>query len=77
MGWKSFLHWRAHRTALMCAEGPWWRCHRRLIADLLTHRGHAVLHIVSHAAPKQHPLSPMAQGVGQALIYPPPQAELF
>lgn len=24
------------RTALMCAETLWWRCHRRLIADALT-----------------------------------------
>lgn len=66
-----------HRTALMCAEAPWWRCHRRLISDLLTHRGHEVLHIVSHAAPKPHPLNPMARGVGKDLIYPPPQVELF
>lgn len=65
------------RTALMCAEAPWWRCHRRLIADLLTHRGHEVLHIVSSAAPKSHLLNPMAQVIGQDLIYPPAQAELF
>ncbi len=51
----------------MCAEAPWWRCHRRLISDLLTHRGHEVLHIVSHAEPKPHPLNPMAQAVGPAL----------
>jgi uncharacterized protein (DUF488 family) len=24
----------ACRTAIMCAEGLWWRCHRRLIADV-------------------------------------------
>ena len=29
---------------LMCAETPWQRCHRRLIADLLTARGHEVIH---------------------------------
>ncbi|WP_217697882.1 DUF488 domain-containing protein [Sinomonas mesophila] len=22
-----------HRTAIMCSETVWWRCHRRLIAD--------------------------------------------
>ncbi len=33
------------RTAIMCAEGPWWRCHRRLIADALTSRGWRVVHI--------------------------------
>lgn len=67
----------ASRAALMCAEAPWWRCHRRLISDLLTHRGHEVLHIVSNAGPKPHPLSPMARGVGQDLIYPSAQTKLF
>ncbi|MBD7952743.1 DUF488 domain-containing protein [Stenotrophomonas sp. Sa5BUN4] len=66
-----------HRTALMCAEAPWWRCHRRLISDLLTHRGNQVLHIVSGAEPEPHPLNPMAQAMGQDLIYPPAQATLF
>jgi uncharacterized protein (DUF488 family) len=27
---------RESRTAFMCAETLWWRCHRRLIADRLT-----------------------------------------
>jgi uncharacterized protein (DUF488 family) len=31
---------------LMCAETPWWRCHRRLIAELLWARGHDVLHLL-------------------------------
>ena len=26
----------ARRTAVMCAETPWWKCHRRLIADVAT-----------------------------------------
>src|SRR5437588_3963287 len=26
---------RAHRTAIMCAEAVWWRCHRSLISDYL------------------------------------------
>jgi uncharacterized protein (DUF488 family) len=31
---------------LMCAETVWWRCHRRLIAELLVARGHEVLHLL-------------------------------
>jgi uncharacterized protein (DUF488 family) len=31
---------------LMCAETPWWRCHRRLLAELLAARGHEVLHLI-------------------------------
>jgi len=30
----------------MCAETLWWRCHRRLIAELLTARGHDVVHLI-------------------------------
>jgi len=30
----------------MCAETPWTRCHRRLIAELLAARGHDVLHLL-------------------------------
>jgi uncharacterized protein (DUF488 family) len=37
----------------MCAETPWWRCHRRLIAELLAALGHEVLHLLTpgHAEP--------------------------
>ncbi|HLY02823.1 MAG TPA: DUF488 domain-containing protein [Candidatus Cybelea sp.] len=35
------------RTAIMCSEGLWWRCHRRLIADAATLlRGVDVRHIM-------------------------------
>src|SRR5690606_7755729 len=30
------------RTAIMCAEAVWWRCHRRIIADHLIAAGEAV-----------------------------------
>jgi uncharacterized protein (DUF488 family) len=34
------------RTAVMCSESLWWRCHRRLIADFLTlARGLTVCHL--------------------------------
>jgi uncharacterized protein (DUF488 family) len=34
------------RPCFMCAETPWWRCHRRLIAELLVARGEEVLHLI-------------------------------
>ena len=37
---------RDRRTAIMCAEAVWWRCHRRIIADYLLARGWKVLHIM-------------------------------
>ena len=30
----------------LCAETPWRRCHRRLIAELLAARGHEVTHVL-------------------------------
>ena len=30
----------------MCAETLWWRCHRKLVAELLTARGHEVVHLI-------------------------------
>jgi uncharacterized protein (DUF488 family) len=30
----------------MCAETLWWRCHRKLIAELLTARGYEVVHLI-------------------------------
>jgi uncharacterized protein (DUF488 family) len=32
--------------AIMCAEGLWWRCHRRIITDYLLAAGEQVSHIM-------------------------------
>lgn len=39
---------------LMCAETPWWRCHRRLIAELLAARGHEVFHLMAPGRVERH-----------------------
>lgn len=41
------------RTVIMCAEVLWWRCHRRLISDVLVSLGIPVVHIAdaTHATP--------------------------
>jgi uncharacterized protein (DUF488 family) len=36
----------ATRTAVMCSEAVWWRCHRRIIADHLLAHGEEVIHIL-------------------------------
>jgi uncharacterized protein (DUF488 family) len=38
----------------MCAETPWQRCHRRLIAELLSARGLEVVHIVEPGVQQGH-----------------------
>ena len=35
------------RSAIMCAEAVWWRCHRRIVADYLLADGETVFHILS------------------------------
>lgn len=51
----------------MCAETLWWRCHRRLIAELLQARGHDVVHLLKpgHSEPHRtwEPISETRDGV--------------
>jgi uncharacterized protein (DUF488 family) len=49
---------RSRRTAVLCAEALWWRCHRRLISDALVARGWTVVHLPRG---EEHQLSPMAR----------------
>ena len=42
------------RTAFMCAEAFYLRCHRSLISDYLTVQGHDVIHIVDAKSVKRH-----------------------
>jgi uncharacterized protein (DUF488 family) len=66
-------------VAIMCAEGNWWQCHRRLIADALTARGYQVLHIARDGATTEHELTPFAvveTGDPPRLTYPPQQLQL-
>ena len=50
---------RAQRCVLMCSEAVWWRCHRRIIADHLLARGHAVFHVMG-----SHKVTPAAMTAG-------------
>ncbi|RFS84342.1 DUF488 domain-containing protein [Actinomadura spongiicola] len=44
------------RTAVMCSESVWWRCHRRLIADFaVLSRGRPVLHLAHDGRLTEHP----------------------
>lgn len=61
---------RARRTAVMCAEAVWWRCHRRIIADYLLAAGEQVLHLLG---PGQATLASLSEGAvprDGAVTYP-------
>jgi uncharacterized protein (DUF488 family) len=59
------------RTAIMCAELLWWRCHRRIIADVLTVLNIDVMHIRDENGASLHELSPPVRIVRGALSYAP------
>jgi uncharacterized protein (DUF488 family) len=65
------------RTAVMCAELLWWRCHRRLIADQLTALGEEVWHIESAKPAALHCLTEPARFVNGRLSYEGDQPALF
>ena len=59
-------------TAAMCAEAPWWRCHRRLVADAFVARGWEVCHIGPDGRVGRHGLTEFALvGEGGRVTYPP------
>ncbi|MFD4369548.1 DUF488 family protein [Rhodococcus sp. NPDC058521] len=49
-------------TAVMCSESVWWRCHRRLVADVaaLSH-GRMVRHLMHDGRLTPHPTAPGAR----------------
>lgn len=62
----------SRRTAVMCAEAVWWRCHRRLIADDFTARGWEVVHLMAPGRSETHAPNPDARMVDGVLVYPAP-----
>jgi uncharacterized protein (DUF488 family) len=57
------------RTAIMCAEAVWWRCHRSLISDYLKSRGVAVIHILDPDRSEPHTYTTAARIVDGELCY--------
>lgn len=57
------------RTAMMCSEALWWRCHRSLISDVLRYLGAQVLHISDARHTTVHPYTSPARIVDGELSY--------
>ncbi len=58
-----------HKTAIMCSEAVWWRCHRSMIADALKTKGWTVLHIISENKVPKHPFTSPAKVINGKLDY--------
>jgi uncharacterized protein (DUF488 family) len=57
------------RTAILCSEAVWWRCHRSLIADDLKAAGIEVLHIMGEGRATEHPYTSAASVREGRLVY--------
>lgn len=56
------------KTAYMCAEAVWWRCHRSMVSDYLKAKGWCVLHIMSKTKTEEHPYTQPAI-VREGMVY--------
>lgn len=65
------------RTALMCAESVYWRCHRRLVSDFLLANGVTVRHIFPSGELRPHQPTPGAKIEAGQVTYPAEQKSLF
>ena len=59
----------AGRTAIMCAEAVWWRCHRSLLADYLKSKEIHVTHILSANKSEPHRFTSAGKIVKGELSY--------
>lgn len=59
------------RTAYMCSEAVWWRCHRSMVSDYLKVHGWKVMHIMGVGKEEEHPYTAPAKIVDCELTYGP------
>ena len=57
------------RTAYMCAERVYFRCHRMIVSDWLVAHGHEVLHIDAEGPVRPHKLTADARMVDGQMTY--------
>lgn len=57
------------RTAYMCSEAVWWRCHRSMVSDYLKWKGWTVMHIMALDKATEHPYTQPAQIINGELNY--------
>jgi uncharacterized protein (DUF488 family) len=70
-GLQTLLELAGQRqTSVMCAEALWWRCHRRLLSDVLLVRGITVEHILNASKREPHQLTPYARVERTRICYP-------
>jgi uncharacterized protein (DUF488 family) len=64
------------RTAYMCSEAVWWRCHRSMVSDYLKVQGWKVMHIMAVGKEQEHPYTSPARIVNGELNYEKEETEI-
>ena len=67
---------RDRRTAILCAEALYYRCHRSLISDALVCRGVDTIHLMDQRKTDGHRLTPFVKIEDGRPTYPAEQAPL-
>ncbi len=57
------------RTAIMCSEAVWWRCHRSMVSDAMKAEEWNVMHIMGIGKEQEHPYTQPARIVDGQLSY--------
>lgn len=63
------------KTAYMCSEAVWWRCHRSMVSDYLKLNGWIVYHIMEINKAEEHRYTQPAKIIDEKLSYE--STELF
>jgi len=57
------------RTAYMCSEAVWWRCHRSMVSDYLKLHGWLIYHIMETGKATEHTYTAPAKIINGQLSY--------
>ena len=57
------------RTAYMCSEAVWWRCHRSMVSDYLKAEGWTIYHIMDIGKATEHTYTAPAKIIDGRLSY--------
>lgn len=64
-----------NRVAYMCSEAVWWKCHRRIVSDVLEVKGYEVYHIMDDGL-SRHKISEFSEVTDGIITYPSKQLTL-
>lgn len=57
------------KTAIMCSEAVWWRCHRSMVADFLKVQDWSVFHIMAVGKIQEHQYTSPARIENGCVLY--------